>query len=60
VLRAWNLFDQVLIHKLFQVVIEGTGAEFIAAFGLADDFQDDAITMPVLRGKRKQDMENRR
>ena len=58
--RTGRFFDEALIHELLKVVVEGAGAEFVLAVGMAGDFLHDGVPMPVFTGEREQDVKRRR
>ncbi len=55
-----GLFDEAMVHQLFEIVVERAGAEFVFALRLAGDFLHDAVAVEVLGCQGEQDVELRR
>lgn len=50
--------NDALLEEFLQVVVEGAGAEFVFAFGLAEDLLHDAVAVAVFGGKGEEDMQD--
>ena len=54
---AAGFFDEAMVHQLFEIVVEGAGAEFVLTLRLARDFLHDAVAVKIFGGQGKQNVE---
>src|ERR1022692_1800386 len=56
----WGALHHPVVHQLLEVVVERAGAKLVLAFRLSGDLLHDAVSMPILGGERKQDVQSGR
>jgi len=54
-----GLLHHPAVQELAQVVVQGSGAELVASFGLTGDLLHDSVAVPIFIGQRKEDVEIR-
>ena len=52
-----GFIDEVMVHQLFEIVVERAGAEFVFALRLASDFLHDAVAVEIFGREREEDVE---
>jgi hypothetical protein len=54
---ARGVDDELLVHELLEVVVEGAGADSVGSIGLARDLLDEAVAVQVFAGESEKDVE---